>query len=335
MNWIKSNPFVAALAGATLVVCATLYLFASHGSSRYEAAQEEFEQAYQQVNRAEALKPYPIDENRDGKGKALAEYVAEITELRSKFDPYRPEELKNISVQAFTEQLKAAAEKTGSALTSAGCDLPEGYFLGFEQYRGQLANSNATGVLKYQLDAIEQAMGELAKARPSELLRVYREPVPEETGGTYSPAPKDAVRLFGFEVAFKGSEASVREFLSSIGKAGENYFIVRCVAIQNERDTPPRSSDARFDSAANSEPAEAVSENPFGGAFILPGGEESFEEEQPATQLEEQLIDGEANPSPEADSSRILAQVLGNEELIVLVRFDLTMFLPSVELPKP
>jgi hypothetical protein len=35
------------------------------------------------------------------------------------------------------------------------------------------------------------------------------------------------------------------------------------------------------------------------------------------------------------DSSRILAQVLGSEELIVFVRIDLIMFLPSKELPKP
>jgi hypothetical protein len=45
--------------------------------------------------------------------------------------------------------------------------------------------------------------------------------------------------------------------------------------------------------------------------------------------------DPAAPPAPEVDTSRILAQVLGNEELTVFVRFDIATFLPSKELPKP
>lgn len=316
------------------MLCAALYFLASRGASRYDNAQDEFENSYQAVSKAESLKPYPSDENLAGKHKELTEYVGKIGELRSLFDTYRPSELTNISVQDFTGKLKSAAEKTADELKTAGCELPEGYFLGFEQYRGQLANSNATGVLLYQVEAMTRAMQELAKARPSKLIRIYRESVPEENGGAYAPGKDDVAREFGFEITFKGSEGSVREFLSSLGKTtGDNYFVVRCVEIKNERDTPPRISDARFESVADTAPATTADDNPFGGVFTLPG-EEGLAEE-PAAEPEEAPAEPETPAAPEADSSRILAQVLGNEELIVLVRFDLVMFLPSKELPKP
>lgn len=332
MNWIKSNPFVAGLAGATLVICVALFFYASSGGARFEEAQAEFESSYAAVSKAEKLKPYPSDENRDGKRKALTEFAAEINELRSKFDAYRPEELKNISVQAFTEELKNAAEETAKSLTTAGCEIPEGYFLGFEQYRGQLANSGATGVLLYQMEAIEKAMKQLVAARPAELIRIYREPVPEEDGETFTPGKNDVVRQFGFEVTFKGSENSAREFISSLGNLGENYFTVRSVEIVNERDTPPRTSDAKFEAAINDSVEDSASDNVFGNAFALPGGEES--EEEPAAEEPEAESTAELQ-LPAADSSSMLAQVLGNEELIVMVRFDVALFLPSKKLPKP
>ena len=337
MNWIKSNPFVAALAGITLVLCVALFFWASSGGSRYEKAQSEFEASNQAVNKAEKLKPYPIDENRDGKMKALTEFSAEIEEFRTLFDPYRPDEMNNVSVQAFTEQLKSAAEETGKALTTAGCELPEGYFLGFEQYRGQLANSAATGVLLYQVKAMKQAMEQLAAARPSELIRVYREPVTEETGQAYTQEKNEVARNFGFEVTFKGSENAVREFVSSLGRLEDNYFVVRCVEIVNERDTPPQVSDAKFESAVDA--AAATEESAFDGGFVLPGGDAFGEEtaEEPAEEVAEEpaAAPAEEEAPAAADSSRILAQVLGDEELIVLVRFDLTMFHPAKDLPKP
>lgn len=332
MNWIKSNPFVAALSGGTLVLCVALFFLASRGASRFEKAQNDFDNAFRDVKAAESVQPYPIAENLDGKRKALNEYAAEIGELRSLFDVYRPGELQNVAVQAFTSELVAAAEETGKALTDVGCQLPDGYFLGFEQYRGQLANSNATGVLLYQLKAIKGAMEELAKAGPSQLIRIYREPVPEESGGQYEGEKDDVSREFGFEVTFKGSEASVREFLTSLGKTGDYYFVVRCVEIVNERDTPPKKSDASFQAPADAlAPETTTAEDVFSGAFA-PLDEEGASGDDAAAEADAPL---EAPAAPSADSSRILAQVLGNEELGVMVRFDLVKFLPSKELPKP
>jgi hypothetical protein len=341
MNWIKSNPFVSGLAGVTILLCGILYVLASKWATQYDEAKAGFDEAFQAVTKAESIPLYPEDDLRNGKAKALTEHREAIANLSKMFDAYRPKNSDNISPQAFTDRLLAANEEVTKAFGETG--LPENFFMGFEAYRNQLAKSEATGTLLHQMNGIKAALLGLAKSRPSALLKVYRVAIPEETGGTFQPSPNDIARYFSCEVTFKGSEQSVRDFLNSLGATDSHYFVIRTIKILNERETPPQVSDAKFEKSEAEEAAVAPA-NPFGDAFF----------EQPET-VEEPAVEkpaapgGEAAPdaaapeapapvapaAPAVDSSRILAQVLGKEELVVFVRFDIALFLPSKELPKP
>lgn len=333
MNWIKSNPFVAVLAAVTLVICGALYFYGSQGASKYNEAKISFDESYGLVTKAEGTPLYPKTELRDGKRKALTEYGESIEDLRSLFDQYRPGELSNVSPQDFTVSLKAANNEVTEALESAGCVVPDGFLMGFERYSDNFATAKATGVLNYQLEGVKHVLLKLAESRVSELLSVFREQIPEEIGAEPNIGANDVTRRFGYEVAFKGSEASVREFINTLGQPEPYLYIVRCVKIENERDSPPQVSDAKFEAAAAPDSVGPIVSNPFGGAFVLPGGgdveaENDTEAEIAPAEEEEEAVEA-------SDSSRILAQVLGSEELIVFVRFDLTMFLQTKELPKP
>ncbi len=335
MNWIKSNPFVAALAGITLVICGALYFYGSQGAKKYDEEKTSFDESYQRVQNSESIPLYPRDDLRDGKRKALTDYAQSIDELRSLFDGYRPGELENVSPQDFTASLKAANKEVTEALESAGCEVPENFLMGFERYGNEFATEKATGVLNYQLEGIKHALLQLAESRPTALLNVFREVLPEENNAQPAIGANEVTRRFGYEVAFTGSEASVRGFLSTLGKTEPYYYIVRSMRVNNERDDPPKVSDAKFEQSSALEPAAPAVDNPFGGAFVLPGADEAEPEaEEPAAAEaeEEVVVEEESDP---ADSSRILAQVLGSEEITVFVRFDLAMFLPSKELPKP
>lgn len=333
MNWIKSNPFVSGLAGITILLCGILYFLASKWGTQYEEAKAGFDDAYLGVTTAESIPLYPTADLRDGKSKALSEHREALGDMAKLFDAYRPEKTENITPQAFTDRLKAANEQVSKAFGETV--LPENFFLGFESYRTQLAKTDATGPLLYQMDGVKAALLGLAEARPSALLKVLRVAVPEETGGNFQPAPNDVARFFSCEVTFKGSEQSARDFLNSLGATDSHYFIIRTLRIQNERETPPQVSDAKFETSVAEEAAVAPA-NPFGDAFFE---EPAVAEEPPAPAGDAAPGAAEpevpAPPAAELDTSRILAQVLGNEELIVFVRFDIAMFLPSKELPKP
>jgi hypothetical protein len=343
MNWIKSNPFVSGLAGITLLLCGILYSLASKWGTQYDEAKASFDEAFGAVTTAESIPLYPIADLRNGKTEAVTEHREAITALSKLFDTYRPEKTDNITPQAFTDRLLKANEEVTKAFGET--TLPENFFLGFEAYRSQLAKSEATGALLLQMDGIKTALLGLAETRPAALLRVFRVAIPEETGGSFQPAPNDIARFFSCEIAFKGSEQSVRDFLNSLGATDSHYFIVRSLKIQNERDTPPQISDAEFESSEE-ENAVVAPTNPFGDAFFeqpetvvppltqdpaKPDGKDVPEPADPKAPAP----DPAAPPAPEVDTSRILAQVLGNEELTVFVRFDIATFLPSKELPKP
>ena len=191
------------------------------------------------------------------------------------------------------------------------------------------------------MDGIKAALMGLAEARPSALLKVLRVAVPEEDGSNFQPGPNDVARFFSCEVTFKGSEQSARDFLNALGATDSHYFIIRTLSFKNERETPPKVTDAKFEPTEAKE-AVVASADPFDGVdFEESDAAQEPAPEQSAAPAGDDLVKEDAgsdpvvSDAPVADSSRILAQVLGKEDLIVFVRFDIAMFLPTKELSKP
>lgn len=320
MSWIKDNKFLVALVGGTFLGAVLLFLVGSSAGSRHEMAKEEFDAAVAEATLFEKLLLYPRQENRDGKSKALDEYRKSVSALQASFAPFRAEKIENISPQGFTDKLKAVNDEVTKMFLESGCSTPDGFFCGFENYKTSLARGNATGMLEWQLGGIRNLMLDLAKCGATGLINVHRPLLPEEDGNAWQPKPDEVARPLPLEITFKGTEKSVREFLSAVSKPDRQYVVIRSLRVSNAKKEPPRSADANFDKAADSQAASA--NDVFGGTFTLPG--------------DGQAADGatEATPAPPpVDSSRILSQVLGNEELQVFLRLDLLQFLPAKTLP--
>lgn len=316
MSWLKENLFISFLAVITLIVCATLTIFAKSGSSRYQAANESFQSAYSEIRSLERIPLYPSSSSRDAKKKALDDYRSSIIDLQGSFSGYRSVKLPEMTTQEFTSKLKATRKEIVSEYKATGVKIPENFFLGFEGYRGTLANSDAVGILSYQLDIVNYVNSELAKAKPTELIRFYREELPEESGEIYSPENNEIARTFGYEITFKGSEKSVREFLNSLGVTSPYYLVVRSIRISNENGAPPKITDAKFEVDTAEVEVEAGSVDNFFG---------TNDSSEPTTEEEED------SQAPQLDTSRILTQVLGREDVEIFIRFDATLF---AEAPK-
>ena len=328
MTWIKDNKFLVTLGAVTLLGVIGLVVFGMKGASRYEAAKEKFDLAASEAASYERQPLYPREENRQGKSKAIDDYKEATAELQQAFKPYRPEKLENISPQAFTNRLKEVNAELTAAFADAGVEVPEEFFSGFERYRTTLANNKATGILKYELEAVRYMMLALAESGASGLRNLYREPLPEEAGREWKPAEKQiqVARALPLEITFVGPEKAARQFVSTLVDTDPYFTVIRTIRISNTNQKPPMASDAKFDrpaAAGAAAPAAAPFENIFGEAFAEPEAETEGEE-APAPA---------PPPAPAADSSRILAQVLGNEEVQVFVRLDLMQFLPAKKLP--
>ncbi|MBC8128054.1 MAG: hypothetical protein H8M99_13015 [Gloeobacteraceae cyanobacterium ES-bin-144] len=320
MSWIKDNKFMVALGGGTLVGAALLYYMGAEQITAYDQAKADFDAAQGEAARYEKTALYPKAENEAGKRKALAEYRQATESIQSAFNAYRSKDLTNVSPQDFTNSVKSANEEIVKAAAASGTKLPEAFFCGFESYKSALARGNSTGILSYELDGIKTLMLELTKSGATELKNLYRQPLIEEEGQVYNALGPDVARKMPLEITFSGKEDSMRKFLSSISKKTDQYFVIRSIAVHNQKKEAPKVSDAKFDKpAASTTPSNDL----FGGGFVLPG-------ETPATPAAENK---EAAPPPTADSSRILSQVLGNEEIQVFLRLDYMQFLPAKKLP--
>ena len=322
MSWIKDNKFMVGLGGGTLAGVILLYVVGSQGSKHYDEAKEQFDTAAGEAAGFEKLALYPTTENKNQKKKALDEYAKAVESVQTAFTPFRPNEKKNVTPQEFTDRLLAANTEVRKAFEESGTVIPEAFFVGFEKYKTTLAPGNTTGVLEYQLGGIKTLLLALAKAKPSELKNLYRPPQPEDEGRAFAPPPTMTARPFPLEITFVGPEKAAREFISSIVKLDNQYVVVRSMRLTNMKKDPPRAADAQFDKAA-AKPAAAS--DPFAGGFVLPG------DEKPAATPEKPTAPAAAPKV--ADTSRILSQVLGNEQIQVFLRLDLLEFLPAKKLP--
>jgi hypothetical protein len=331
MSWIKDNKFMVALGGGTLVAVILLYVVGSQGAASYEKAKEDFDAAASEASTYEALPLYPKEANKDGKTKALDDYRKDVESLQVAFDAFRPKELKNISPQEFTDHLRAVNDEVRNAFEASGTKFPEAFFSGFENYKTNLAGGNSTGILDYQLSAIRNLMLALSKSGASELRNLYRPLLAEEEGRTHKPGESDVARPLPLEITFQGTEKAVRAFISSVIKSEGHFVVIRTIRVTNAKKDPPRAADAKFEKPTAKPAAGGAAADVFGGGFVLPGEEPKPDAPKPAE---------EATPAPAlapepvaADSSRILAQVSGNEELQVFLRLDIMQFLPAKKLP--
>jgi hypothetical protein len=320
MSWFKDNKFLVVLGGITLALAIVSYIIGSKGGARYTQAKEDYDAAYSEASTFEKMPLYPKAENKDGKTKALDEYRKAAEGLQTAFNPYRAPKPANVSPQEFTDQLKTVNDQLVKAFAEANTKLPDEFFSGFERYRTELARGEATGILSQQLGYIKTLMLALAQAGPTELRNLYRPALAEEDGNKFEPSPNQVARPLPLEIAFTGTEKAAREFLSTITRPDSKYVVIRTIRIANVKKDPPKAADAKFDKPAA---AAVTPQDVFGGLVLPPGeGESGAEEEKP-----------EAPPEPKEDSSRILAQVLGNELIQVYVRLDVMSFLPAKKLP--
>lgn len=332
MSWILQNKFVAVLIACTVILAGLLLYVGSKASGRYQEGVEEFQQASAQVANYERLALYPSQENLDGKTKALSDYEQAIDELAGKFEKFQSAPPVRISPQDFSNRLVAANDRINSRLTDSNVAVPADFYSGFEEYTGALAQSGATAVLSKHLDMIEAVMGNLANAKPTEIHNFLRERQPEESGNAHE-LKKDAVtRPHSFELTFQGTEASARDFVTSLVNTDQRFIVIRTLRITNETTTPPKSSSAQF---AASAPAADPAANPFGGGFagifgdILEGDPQVNDGDEGDEEVEGAPAQPAPQPAPPATGTRMLGQVAGNELIRVFIRFDVMEFLPQ------
>ncbi|MCW1886143.1 Amuc_1100 family pilus-like protein [Luteolibacter flavescens] len=337
MSWIQENRFAAGLGGITAVAAAGLIFWGIKASGDYSTAKEEYTSAADEVDLMAGGKVYPSEDNLQAKKKAVADYKKSVEDMQAAFEKFRTPTPANVDPAAFSDTLlkaKEVASKAFAEILPTPTEVPAEFFLGMEAYTTSPPERGATGILTYQLEALSELMANLAAATPAKLLNIHRPQLDEEKAGAKPfDAKGKSYRALPVEIAFNGTEASVRKFLSSLDDSKTHYYVVRSIRIVNERQVAPTSADGNFEKTEEAQPdAGAGSSDPFGGAggFVLPG-------DDAAAPADDAAPADAAAPAPAAGGDGvILQQVLGSEKLNVFLRIDIIQFLeaPAAAAPK-
>jgi hypothetical protein len=239
MNWARTNKLLAGFLVflAIGVVVLGYLLFTAYGS--FATVSKAYEDKARELNRLQALKPFPDAENLEKEVAAKEAFAERITELQTKLNeqelpliPLTPEE--------FQDKLRQSVSKVAARAGEQGVQLPEGFYLGFEEYRDRLPIGKAAGPLGRQLDAIQSVVAILLDNRVDQIGAVERRPLPEEDRSA-KPAEGDGEELVKrnpFTITMVSGPSAFRRVINTKVSA-QQFYILRLMTVQNEELTGP------------------------------------------------------------------------------------------------
>ena len=251
MNWFHENRFLGSfLVGFGLCTLAALYFLFSSKSSFNEAS-EQLNVTVTELNRLQGLNPFPNSANlvkMKGQTKEAAAALEKLKEdLKTRVLPETP-----MAPNEFQARLRQVLAAITDKARANKVKLPENFFLGFDEYSAALPGNAEAPLLGQQLAQIELLLNILIDARVDALTAFRRVPASEQLrpaatpsgnrkpGPTPTPGPK-LVERASVELTVTSAPGSARRAINQIASAAQQFFIIRTLHVQNEKDKgPPR-----------------------------------------------------------------------------------------------
>ena len=305
---MKGNGFVIGLLATTLVVGGGFIAFGVMQGSKYQQTVDEYATLESDVRSATNLAPSPTEENAKAYRDTVTKYRGKVEAFQGGMQSFAPE-LEATEPKDFQTKLLNVSKAIIESANRDGMSLPsEEFAFGMENYLGEVPTKEAATKLNFQLDACDWLIKELLKAKINGVLNFVREPLPIERGEVLIQPIAQTMPL---ELVFFGDEDSVIAFLSAIESSKEFFFSIGMLSFSNGNSNPPNR-----ESAALEELAVVEEDDEFGfGDF---GTDDDVED----------------NPESVVDTSKILGQIAGAEQVFVALQMDLILFNEAPELPE-
>jgi len=275
MKWFKENPFLAGLVLVVIIGVGVLGYFVSQAMSQYQQTSDEYAAAAEKLHKLQNHPPFPNDENLQKIRKTEDAYKSAIEQFRTDLSKMQLPLRNNVKPQTFQDDLRAAVNDTKSKAEAAGVTLPQGFYLGFDQYQNSLPSEHAAPALARELLVIKQIVNGLIGFKVRSIDDLKRMSLPEEgpataangdQGGPNKREQRRENRENGgalisrnpIEIAFTAEQAKFRVAFNSLLNS-EQFLIVRNIMVQNTNPVgPPVKEAAAAAAAAPAENGEAA-----------------------------------------------------------------------------
>lgn len=292
MNWLKENPFVSALVVILAAGCGAIGFLLSGAMATYSDTQAAYTQAVQKLHGLQNKAPFPDDANLKKASELRDEFRANLDSLRSKLSELQTPVIPSVTPQQFQDDLRAAVNDLTERAKTAGVGLPEGFYLGFDDYRATPPTDKAAPALARQLAQLVQVVGGLIGQNPENPVvrsidSFSRERLGEEGGqpaeaaaparrgnaAAGATAPGSIVKM-PFTVGFTSEQGKFRIALNTLLKFPQ-FLVIRTLLIENSNPAGPPIAATENPEAANQTSAIflASPDNPSASLNVLLGRE--------------------------------------------------------------
>ena len=320
MNWVRNNRFLSIFLAIVLVGAGALGYLLYTQLSRYQQVDTDYKTQVEELKRLQALQPYPDGKSQKMYDDLRKDYTGAVTNFQTELASHEPPSANPPPTPIqFQDRLRQVVDDVSHFAQQTGVALPDGFYLGFDQYKGTPPDTAATPLLNNQLNAIQDLVTILIKTRIDKLISIKRAPLPQEGGpSAAAPAQPGSIRAAApaaesvskqvLEIAFTTLPGSFRDSLDNITK-DKRLYIIRALQVKNEVDKgPPREDPLAAVPGGAGQPSDSPAPTAPG-----PGG-------VPNPPLPEK------GPPP-------LRYVVGQEKLDVVARIELARVAPPAAGP--
>lgn len=256
MKWIQENSFLAGLAAITLVGIGIQLYFVNTAVARYEETSAAYVDSVQKLQALQNRSPFPHEENLK-KAEALAEeFKSELLALRTQLAAMEAPLNPSVTPQQFIDDLRGRVDAVLAKAAQAEVTLPDGFYLGFDQYSNKLPDDKAAPALARQLFVIDKLVNRLIDFKVKAIDGLARRPLPEEQA-TEKPEPTKILQRYVIDLAFTSEQSKFRAAFNSLLNA-EDFIIVRAVSVQNSNPVGPAIAQGEKFPATSPEASPAV-----------------------------------------------------------------------------
>lgn len=277
-TWIKDNKSIASVIGVGALVFIGLTSFTAMKTMEANTVKEEYLSTKDKIASSAAKPQTPTEGVVAMREADLEAYNACIKDIEAAYAAYFPkaEDLAETAPEQFRLKLNKVVGDFKTRAKDQNIRLNDGFNLGFDSYVTAPALQQATGVLQYELGAINWLAEQALDCDITELTRIYREKLPIETAeapaattdkkasakvapkGGASTAKKELYQVLPLSITLKGSRQSINKFINTVIDSEKYLFTIQAIRCLNEKNGAL---------TIKQEPTKAKKDESKGGSF--------------------------------------------------------------------
>jgi hypothetical protein len=247
MNFLKENPLIAVLAVVALLVVGGGGYLVYQQSAEFSLAREDYDNQVANLHRLQNASPYPSEENLAAAREAVAELREALRKLETSARSLLPEVPDNITPQQFQDDLRQQVSAVVANAREAGVELPENFYLGFNQFQTGLPTTVEAPFLARQLQVIRWLVDRTIEAGVARIDLLERKPLPveEDPANAQFPqeiTPENLIRRNNILFGFSGEQGRVRRAFNEFIRAPQ-FLIIRSLEFRNSNRQAPTKGD--------------------------------------------------------------------------------------------